>query len=134
LEGVSIDLGGGDVGVAKEFLDGADVVTRFKQVCREGMAEGVAANRFWDAGKLDGVADRALEDEFVEMMAALFAGTGVFRYSTGGENPLPGPLASRIGIFTVESLGQENFAETVRDILFMEDFDAGEMFLEGCCD
>jgi hypothetical protein len=25
LEDVSIDLGGGDVGVAKEFLDGADV-------------------------------------------------------------------------------------------------------------
>ena len=35
LDDVEADHGGGDVGVAEEVLDGADVGSAFKEVCRE---------------------------------------------------------------------------------------------------
>ena len=37
-EDVGIDLSGGDVGVAEEFLDGADIVAGFEEVGGEGVA------------------------------------------------------------------------------------------------
>jgi hypothetical protein len=46
VEDVGVDHGGGDVAVAEELLDGADVVAGFQQVGGEGMAEGVAADAF----------------------------------------------------------------------------------------
>src|SRR3954471_11525386 len=78
LEDVGVDLGGGDVGVAEEFLDGADVVAGLEEMGGEGMAEGVATDWFGNLAELDGVADGALEDEFVEMRASLFFGTRIF--------------------------------------------------------
>ena len=57
LHDVSVDLGGGDVGVTEKFLDGADIVARFKKVSGKGMPEGVAADGLGNAGNLDGVAD-----------------------------------------------------------------------------
>ena len=51
MEDVGIYLGGGDVRVAEEFLDGADVVTGFEEVGGEGVAEGVATEGFGDAGE-----------------------------------------------------------------------------------
>ena len=37
-EDVGVDLGGGNVGVAEEFLDGANIVAGFEQVGGEGVA------------------------------------------------------------------------------------------------
>jgi hypothetical protein len=76
-EDVGIDLGGGNLGVAEEFLDGADIVAGFEEMGGEGVAEGMATDGFGDLGELDGGADGALEDLFIEMMAAGFAGTWI---------------------------------------------------------
>ena len=44
VEDVGVDHGGGDVAVAEELLDGADVVAGLEQVGGEGVAQGVAAD------------------------------------------------------------------------------------------
>jgi hypothetical protein len=35
---MGVDHGGADIAMAKEFLNGANVVTRFQEMCGEGMA------------------------------------------------------------------------------------------------
>jgi len=46
---MGIDRGGRDVPVAEQFLDGADVVSRFQKLGGKGMAEGVAGDGFGDS-------------------------------------------------------------------------------------
>jgi len=50
FEDMGVDHGGTDIGVAEEFLDGADVGTGLEQVGCEGMTECVAGGLFWDSG------------------------------------------------------------------------------------
>ena len=47
---VSVDLGGADVGMAKEGLDGADVGAVHEEIGGERVAEGVGGDVFGDAG------------------------------------------------------------------------------------
>lgn len=63
--------------MAEEFLDGADIVAGFEEMGGEGVAKGVATDGFGDLGELDSGADGALEDLFVEVMAAGFAGARI---------------------------------------------------------
>jgi hypothetical protein len=56
--------------VAEQLLDGADVVAVFQQVRCEGVPERVARGRLGDPSDADGVVNGALEDAFVEMVAA----------------------------------------------------------------
>jgi hypothetical protein len=60
--------------VSKELLDGADVVAALQEVGGEGVAEGVAGDALVEAGITGRLFDRALQDTFVEVMAALQAG------------------------------------------------------------
>ncbi len=64
MKDVDVDLGGGDVGVAEEFLDGANVVAGFKQMGGEAVPEGVATDRFGNACELHGSADGSLVRRF----------------------------------------------------------------------
>jgi hypothetical protein len=124
-------LGGGDLGVAEEFLDGADVIAGFEEMGGEGVAEGVAADWFGDLGELDCGTNGALEDLLVEVMAAGFAGARIDGKACGGEGVLPGPLAGSARIFTIESVGQVDFAEAIGEVFFVQNFDAGEVFAQG---
>jgi len=47
---VGVNFGGGDAGVAEEFLDEADVDAVFEKVGGERMAEGMDAGGFFDSG------------------------------------------------------------------------------------
>ena len=49
LEHMGVDHGGADIGVAEQFLYGADVVACLEQVRGETMAKRVAANFLGDA-------------------------------------------------------------------------------------
>ena len=63
---MGVDLGGRDVGVAEELLNGADVVSGFDEVSGERMAEGMTAHGFRNLGELNSGADGALDfDLFV---------------------------------------------------------------------
>ena len=57
---VGVDLGGGDVGVAEEALDGAEVGAIHEEVGGEGVAHGVGGDFFGDAGELGILIDEAL--------------------------------------------------------------------------
>ena len=127
---MGVDLGGFHVAVAEEFLDGADIVAVFDEVGREGVAKGVAAYPFGDAGFEDGLVDGALEDRFVHMVAALGAGLGVAPAALLREHPLPGPFGSAVGVFKEEGFGEGNPAESVGEIAVMDLLDGPEMFAE----
>jgi hypothetical protein len=64
------ELSGFDVGVAEQFLDGADVFSGFEQMGGEGVAEGVGGNSFFDAGFTEGTLKSVGVGAGVEMMAA----------------------------------------------------------------
>jgi hypothetical protein len=61
LEDVGVDHGGADVGMAEEFLDGADIVAGFEEVGGEAVTEGMAAYFFREMGVDDGSLDSFLE-------------------------------------------------------------------------
>ena len=65
-----VDLRGGDVGVAEQFLHGADVVAVLEQVRGEGMAQRVASGRLGDSRPVHGGPHRLLHRALVEMMPA----------------------------------------------------------------
>lgn len=82
--------------MAKQLLDGADVIVILQQVRREAVAKGVAGHALLQAGGTGGGADSPLQAAFVEVMAAR------------GPRPFPLPHPdSRIGavggIFPVTS-------------------------------
>ena len=69
VEHVGIDHRGADVGVAQEFLDGADVVAPFQQVGREGMTEGVACGGLAIPAPRTARFTALLEHGFMEVVA-----------------------------------------------------------------
>lgn len=68
---VGVDLGGGEAGVAEEFLDGAEVGAVFQQVGGEGVAEGVGADVVLGAGSEDVAVDDAADAAGGERAAAV---------------------------------------------------------------
>lgn len=71
---VGVDLGGGDVGVAEDGLDGAEVGAVHEEVGGEGVAEGVGGDVFGDAGLFGVFLDDAFDGAGGE--AAVVAGGG----------------------------------------------------------
>ncbi len=61
IQNMGIDHGGGEVFMAEQFLDGADIVAVLEQMGGEAMAKGVAAGRFRNASRANGKFDRVLE-------------------------------------------------------------------------
>lgn len=58
---VGVDLGGGDVGVAEEGLDGAEVGAVHEEIGGEAVAKGVGADVLGDAGEAGVFFDNALD-------------------------------------------------------------------------
>lgn len=94
MDDVEVDHGGGDVGVAEEGLDGADVGSGFEEVCGKGVAEGVGGDAFGDSGFAGGLADLPGHGVFMEVEAGDFGGGGVGGEDGGGEEPLPEPVVA----------------------------------------
>jgi hypothetical protein len=116
VEDVGVDHGGGDVAVAEELLDGADVVASLEEVGGKGVAEGVAANALGELGGDGGLANGALEDGFVEVVATAFVGGWVEVDACGGEEPLPGPFARRAGVFDAEGVWDFDVAGAAAEV------------------
>jgi hypothetical protein len=93
VEDMRVDHRGTDVTVTEELLDGPDVVVILEQVGREGVSEGVARGELGNARGMDGVLHGALENGFVEVMAATLASETVHVEPCGWEDPLPRPVA-----------------------------------------
>lgn len=80
------------------------------------MAEGVAADAFGELGGDGGLADSALQDGFVEMVATAFTGGLVEVGSRRGEEPLPGPFTRRSWVFGAEGVGYFDEAGTSAEV------------------
>ena len=66
-----------DVFMAKQFLDGANIVAVLQQVRCKGVTKGVAACGLGYPGFTAGFFDRLLQDGFVEVVPTDQAGAGV---------------------------------------------------------
>ncbi len=103
---VGVNHGSGDVFVAEELLDGANIVAVLEQMGSKTVPESVATGGFVDAGGADGVADGVLEVALGGVVAAFFAGARVEGDAIGGEDVLPNPMTRGVWIFTVERVGE----------------------------
>lgn len=124
---MGVNLGGFDVAVAEQVLDGPDVGAGFEQMGGKGMAEGVAGSGFGQAGLDDGLVDRPLEQGLVHVVAALLAGVGVFPAAGLREHPLPRPILTGVDVFAVQGFGQFHQAPAVGEVLLMELADGGQV-------
>ena len=103
---MAVDHGRGQILVAKEFLDGADVVAVLEEMGCKGMPESVTARRFCDAGREHGLPDGTLKRSLVQKMSAALATFTVVVLPRGWEDPLPGPFARRVRVFLTERVGE----------------------------
>ena len=113
VEDVSVDHRGFDIGVAKQFLDGTDVIAILQQVGGEAVAEGVGADALGDTGEFGRFVNRFLHTVFVQMMAALHAAAGIGREAVGRKDVLPEPVAVGVGVFALQGVGQVDGAKTL---------------------
>jgi hypothetical protein len=113
---VGVDHGRGDVAMAEELLDGADVVTAFEEVRGKGVTQGVAADALGETCCPRGLSDCLLHDGFVEVVATPLTGRLVEVRTGNGEAPLPRPLALRVRILVAKSLWELDVASPVAHI------------------
>jgi hypothetical protein len=79
--------------VPEQFLDGADVVAVFQQVGGEGMPQRMGADGLSGFARPRRLADGALDDGFVQVVAANFLARGIGVRAGRRKDPLPDPLA-----------------------------------------
>ena len=75
-----VSFGGRQIGVAKQFLDVANVVAHFKHVSREAVPQCVNATAFLNTGCMNRLATDQLNGPVPEWFACLFA----FKQIRGG--------------------------------------------------
>lgn len=78
LHDMGVDHGGADILVPEQLLNGADVVTVFKQVGGKAVAKGVAGDRFGNAGQANGPFERPLKGAGVNVRPAFDAAARIF--------------------------------------------------------
>jgi hypothetical protein len=130
VEDVGVDLGGGDILVTEQFLDGPDVVMVFQEVGGEAVPEGMAGGGFGDLSRLDGGLDGALDHVFTLVVPADGPGPGVGGETVGGEDPEPRPLFAGVGVFAFKGTGEVNAGQGLGAILVEELASAGELVAE----
>ena len=99
---MGVDHGGGDVLVAQEFLDGADVRAAAQKVGGKGMAQSMRGGGFLDAGFAGGLPDGALEERLAEVMAAHGLAARVDGEIGSGKGVLRDPFAGGAGVFAFQ--------------------------------
>src|SRR6266404_4127219 len=120
IQDMSVDHGRRHVTMTEQFLDCPDVVPVLQQVGGERVAEGVAPCGLRDARRAYSVADGALEDGFVEMMAPVLPGLVITVQPGGGEHPLPRPLPSRVRVLPAEAAWQLDPAGAAGDVALVK--------------
>src|SRR5713101_6420540 len=88
-----------NVFMAEEFLNRANVIAIFQQVCRKRMTQSMAPRVLGELRLATGFFDYLLQNAFMEMVPATFSGAGISGKLCGGERELPPPLTRRVGVF-----------------------------------
>lgn len=56
--------------MAKQFLNGSNIISRFQQVCREAMSERMTSGMLRNSGRNDGFVEGPLDNGWVTKEAA----------------------------------------------------------------
>jgi len=102
--------------VAEQLLDRPDVGAGFEEVGGEGVAQGVGSHGSWNAGGTGGLADGALDDALVKVVAAALARRGVGVVAGRWEEPLPRPLARGGRVLDAQGVRSLNVAGTCAQV------------------
>jgi hypothetical protein len=105
VQDMRVDHGRGDVLMAEQLLDRADVVAVFEKVRRERVAERMAAGVLRDAGGAQSASYRALHYRFVHVVSPSLTSEQVDVVSARRERPLPSDLTRCPRILPHESVG-----------------------------
>ena len=112
--------------MTQKLLDRADVVAIFKQVRGKRMAERVRGCRLGYPGLANGLFHSFLQHGFVQVMSVFFSGCPICVVARCRKYPLPAPFFSRIGIFAIEGVRQDDSAQAALKIalvLLSNDFE-----------
>jgi hypothetical protein len=111
--------------VPEKLLNGANIITIFKEMRSKTVAKRMTASRLRQAGASDRVANGVLQVAFGDMMPAFFTAARIEGEFFGWKDVLPGPLPSSLGIFSMQSAGEVNRTAAASEILLMKFFHAG---------
>src|SRR5688572_546801 len=123
-----VNHGRTDIGVPKQVLNGADVIARFEEVCRKGVAKGMRGCRLGDIRSAHCPLHCALERLIGEVMSPLDPTARIDGASRGREYILPAPFTRCTGIFTVQREWKPDGAEAVCEIPAMQFTHVIELF------
>lgn len=124
------DLRRAHVGVAEQFLRGADVLPRFQQMRREAVPQRVAGGGFGDARAPHRVLHGTLQYRLVQVMPALDSATRIDAARAGGKHVLPRPFTRRARIFPLQRMRQPDRAETGRKVALAHASRLGQLRLQ----
>ena len=112
--------------MAEELLNRADVIPVFEQMGCKRMPERVWGCWFGYSGLANSLFHRLLQHRFVKVMSAFFSRCPICVVARCWKYPLPSPFFSRIGIFAIEGVRQNDSAQAVFEIalvLLFNDFE-----------
>src|SRR5262252_2329008 len=98
---------------------------------RKRVAQGMTTGWFGNVGLADSGMHRPLQDQFVDVMPPNDTCPWVPRWPRGRKDILPYPLATRIGIFALQGIGQVDMPGTRLHVLRMQLSDVVKMLLQG---
>ena len=114
---MGVDHGGGDIRMAEQLLNGADVIAAQQQMGGEGVPQGVRRGRLGDVGLLHRPLEGALEglvNQVVATQQTIAARIG--RQLRLREDPEPGPCERRPRVFAVQRMRHQHAGHTGRAI------------------
>jgi hypothetical protein len=127
---MGVNHGGGNVFVSEEFLNGANIVTAFKEVGGKAMSKRMAAGGLGKASGANGFLDRVLQILFASVVASSISAPRVYGQVVRRKNVLPSPLSGGARVFSVQGRGKVNGATPPTQILSVQFLDSCQMGLE----
>ena len=119
VQQLGVDHRGPEVGVPEEFLDRSDVLPILKEVCGEGVSEGMARGALRDSSLPDGCSNGPLRYRGVAVMPSLLPCCSIDPARPLGEDPLPLPLAWGGRVLSTQCVGELHASESVGEVLSM---------------
>lgn len=130
VEDVRVDHGCAHILMTEKFLNGSDVIAVLQQVRREGVPERVGAHALTQSRAQGCLPDRLLNDGLVQMMAMAHAGLAIAIVRRRREDPLPGPLQTRVRIFPRQCSRERHAPQAPRAVALVLTLDRTEMLAE----
>lgn len=130
VQHVGVDHRRCHVGMPQQLLDGTNVVAVLEQVCREGVAQGVAACALRDSGFGNGALDPTLNGTLMQVMPPLFATLGVPVRPARGEYPLPRQLAGPTGRLALKGIRERHTTAAAGQVAAVQPADARQLGLQ----